>query len=60
MEFKLKSFGQKVKNYFLSYETKNIPYELIPSEFLYAFILGMYDGDGGLTCSADFSKDVTI
>ena len=43
-----------------TYVTEHIPYELIPSEYLYAFILGLYDGDGGLSCSANFSTDVAI
>lgn len=43
-----------------TYKQERIPYENIPEEFLYAYILGLYDGDGGLSCSADFSKDVTV
>lgn len=43
-----------------TYKTTHIPYELIPEEFLPAFILGLFDGDGGLSYSKDFFSDVTI
>lgn len=43
-----------------TYNIKHIPYELIPEEFIPAFILGLFDGDGGLSYSRDFSSDVTI
>lgn len=43
-----------------TYVTERIPYELIPNEFIEAFILGLYDGDGGISFSADCSTDVTI
>lgn len=43
-----------------TYECKHIPYELIPKEYWPAFALGLYDGDGGLSCSANFSTDVTM
>ena len=43
-----------------TYMCKHIPYKLIPIEYLPAFALGLYDGDGGLNCSTDFSTDVTI
>lgn len=43
-----------------TYQCHHIPYELIPKEFLPAFALGLFDGDGGLSYSQDFSTDVTI
>lgn len=43
-----------------TYVCHHIPYEKIPKQFLTSFILGMYDGDGGLSYSQDFSTDVTI
>lgn len=43
-----------------TYEVKEIPYKTIPQEYLTSYLLGLYDGDGGLTCSKDFSKDVAI
>ena len=43
-----------------TYECHHIPYEKIPKKFLNNFILGLYDGDGGLSCSKDFSTDVTL
>ena len=43
-----------------TYNTYNIPYEKIPKEFLPAYVLGLFDGDGGLSYSKDFSTDVTL
>lgn len=43
-----------------TYECHHIPYEKIPSNFLIAFIRGLYDGDGGLSMSEDCSTDVTL
>lgn len=43
-----------------TYVCHHIPYEKIPKQFLTSFILGMYDGDGSLSYSQDFSTDVTI
>ena len=43
-----------------TYEMDHIPYENIPEEYLPAYVLGLYDGDGGLSYSSDFSSDVTI
>ena len=43
-----------------TYECHHIPYELIPKEYLPAFALGLFDGDGSLSYSQDFFKDVTI
>lgn len=43
-----------------TYVTEHIPYKLIPEEYIYAFIVGLYDGDGGLSYSANFSTDVTL
>jgi hypothetical protein len=35
-------------------------YDNIPEEYLPAYILGLFDGDGCLTYSADCSTDVTF
>lgn len=43
-----------------TYESKYLPYQNIPKEYLTAYLLGVYDGDGGLSYSKDFSKDVTL
>ena len=43
-----------------TYETEHLPLNLIPKEYLTSFLLGMFDGDGSLSCSQDYSKDVTI
>lgn len=43
-----------------TYAVENLPILSIPEEFLPAFALGLFDGDGCLTCSSDFSKDVTL
>lgn len=43
-----------------TYLTKHIPYEQIPSQYLSAFALGLFDGDGNFYCSKDFSSDVTF
>lgn len=43
-----------------TYASDHIPYEKIPPEFLSAFALGLFDGDGCLTYSSDFSSDVTL
>lgn len=43
-----------------TYKCHHIPYELIPKQYLPAFALGLFDGDGSLSYSQDFSKDVTI
>lgn len=43
-----------------TYETKHIPYNKIPKEYWNSFALGLFDGDGGLSCSENFSTDVTL
>ena len=43
-----------------TYNTNRIPYEKIPTEYLSSFALGLFDGDGSLTCSKNFSTDVTL
>lgn len=43
-----------------TYETKHLQYNLIPKEFLPAYALGLFDGDGCLTYSDNFSTDVTF
>ena len=43
-----------------TYKTKNIPYDKIPKEYLSAFALGLFDGDGNFYCSEDCSSDVTF
>ena len=43
-----------------TYLVDSIPYEKIPSQYLKAYALGLYDGDGSLSYSNDFSTDVTL
>lgn len=43
-----------------TYEVDRIPYDKIPQEYLPAFALGLFDGDGSLSCSSNFSTDVTF
>lgn len=43
-----------------TYESQHIPYETIPEEYLVSYVLGLFDGDGGLSISDDFSKDVAL
>ena len=43
-----------------TYLTKHIPYEQIPGQYLSAFALGLFDGDGNFYCSKDFSSDITF
>lgn len=43
-----------------TYEIDKIPFEQIPEQFLSDFTLGLFDGDGNLYCSDDFSKDVVF
>ena len=43
-----------------TYKIDTIPYDRIPEEYLSAFALGLFDGDGGLSCSKNFSTDVTF
>ena len=43
-----------------TYESKHLPIDKIPEQFLNAFALGLFDGDGSLSMSDDCSKDVTL
>ena len=43
-----------------TYKVDRIPYQKIPQEFLPAFALGLFDGDGNFYCSDDYSTDVTF
>ena len=43
-----------------TYKTEHLPLELIPQEFWPAFARGLYDGDGSLSCSSNYSTDVNI
>lgn len=43
-----------------TYNIDRIPYNKIPEEYLNAYALGLFDGDGGLSYSKDFSSDVTF
>lgn len=43
-----------------TYSIDRIPYNKIPNEFLPAYALGLFDGDGSLSYSKDCSTDVTI
>ena len=43
-----------------TYQSHSIPFNNIPKEYIEAFLLGLYDGDGCLTYSSDFSTDVTF
>ena len=43
-----------------TYKINRIPYQKIPQEFLPAFALGLFDGDGNFYCGNDYSTDVTF
>lgn len=43
-----------------TYEIDHIPYEKIPKDFWPAYALGLFDGDGSLFVSNDYSTDVSI
>lgn len=43
-----------------TYNINHIPFEQIPKEYLPSYLLGLFDGDGGLSISADCSTDVTL
>lgn len=43
-----------------TYKVDHIPSQNIPEQYLSSYLLGLYDGDGGLSFSADHSTDVTI
>ena len=43
-----------------TYEIEHIPYEKIPKEYWSSYALGLFDGDGGLSYSENYSTDVTL
>ena len=43
-----------------TYTVSHIPYEKIPKQYLNAYALGLFDGDGSLSISADCSTDAII
>lgn len=43
-----------------TYKSQHIPFHKIPSQFIPAFLLGLFDGDGSLSCSENYSTDVTL
>lgn len=43
-----------------TYVIKHIPIDKVPEKYLSAFALGLFDGDGSLSMSADCSTDVTL
>ena len=43
-----------------TYAVNKIPYDKIPQEYWSAFALGLFDGDGDLFCSENYSTDVTF
>ena len=43
-----------------TYKSHHIPFEKIPKQYLTAFLLGLFDGDGNFYCSADYSTDVVF
>ena len=43
-----------------TYSSKHLIYQEIPEQFLNSYILGLFDGDGCLTYSEDFSTDVSF
>lgn len=43
-----------------TYSVNRIPYETIPEEYLGAYALGLFDGDGSLSYSDNFSTNVTL
>lgn len=43
-----------------TYKVDRIPYQKIPQEFLPAFALGLFDGDGNFYCGDNYSTDVTF
>ena len=42
-----------------TYMTNRVPYDKIPEKYLKNFVLGLFDGDGNLNCSKDFT-DVSL
>lgn len=43
-----------------TYLSHHIPFEKIPLDLIPAFLLGLFDGDGSLSCSSNYSTDVTL
>lgn len=43
-----------------TYKIDHIPYKAIPKEYLKDFVLGLFDGDGGLSLNANAPNDVTL
>lgn len=43
-----------------TYKIKNIPYQKIPTQFLSAYALGLFDGDGCLTFSKKSMSEITL
>lgn len=43
-----------------TYTVTNLPLDKIPEQYLAAFALGLFDGDGGFSCDESYSKDVTL
>lgn len=64
VEFVDEQIFQDLSNYDIiqnkTYKVDRIPYDKIPKEFLSAFTLGLFDGDGNFYCDKYFSKDVCI
>lgn len=53
----LANYGIKPRK---TYLVTSIPYQKIPREYWSAYALGLFDGDGSLSCSANYSTDVTL
>lgn len=64
VEFVDKQIFQDLSKYNIipnkTYATDKIPFDLIPDKYQSAFLLGLFDGDGSLSCSQNFSTDVTL
>lgn len=64
VEFKSDQIFEDLKQYGIvpqkTYKQDRLLYEKIPEQYLLAFILGLFDGDGCLTYSKNFSTDVTF
>jgi hypothetical protein len=43
-----------------TYEIDHIPYKKVPKKYWESYALGLFDGDGSLSCNNDCSKDVTL
>lgn len=64
VEFVDNQIAQDLSNFGIipnkTYMTEHLPLDKIPEEFITSFLLGLFDGDGGITLSADFSTDVGL